>query len=1190
MELSFGFAIFRCNDRVMKKLTLTLTIAALLLVYLPSLLAKDYSYFKLTSSNGFPSKVNSIFVEENGFAWIGAPDGLYQLTSSNSFVHLTTENAPEYNRVLPGNNVLRIFGDSHNVIWVMTDGGFVGLKTKLHFPENENIIGVDGRAVAYCACEIGDCVYFGGDNCIWKYDYGTGAFSTVFSASSTPSFRIKDLLHGAGNGGNDLLVFKSGGGHFIYDTRNKFVRESVFKNSTDFYESYVDSNGNLWQGIYHGGYYCISPDGQVICHITKKHGLTSETILCFQEVGDEMWIGTEGGGINIFNFKTMELSTLEHNQHFRGSLPTSTVTSMFADHNGRIWCCSPNIGAFVISESNIKNYGSELVTWSPSFEGFSALFQDGAQDDIWIGTTGAGIYRFDTGTERFESIRSTEGLSVISIGRLDDNNLALTSSNNGGYILDKRTGALHSVSAENEKAFFYTNTTNDGTFVDTDEQGRVLTFSTAIIRYDVNTKEEEFIDLSSLDLTSSLRPVQGSKCRFIEDGRCLYEWDEERPEKLKPVYRHESTCSLRGGSMDGNGVIWFASENGFWSFNTTDHKVSSFPQKFSGTPSSVLCDANNNVWLTTSDHIFSYSPKDDRVVTLSEIDGVRSDVFSQNAKLATEDGNVYLAAQRSFLRITPDFPFKDNETPDISIISVSVDNKLVRDIRNLKVPTNNRTVAINFFANTNDILSARMYRIHVDGPAGHDYVEETSRPVIRLRQVSPGTHHIRVSYTNADGTWTEPQQIYSLDVKRPYYSSPWFLLLAGAFLLWFLFLLRKVALSRREEIKEMEEERYNFLVDVNHELRTPLTLVKGHLKRLRNDTEIDEKTQQTLNKILIQTNKMSSLLNTILTTSKIKEGLSRLDISSVDFNDWLRSIAAEFYDEALSHNMKIVLRLDPTIGMVPMDDNLMKIVCYNLIANAIKHNSAGHHITIWSGWDDKKPNTIKVGVKDHGSGIGVINTDKLFDGFYKVTEEETGFGLGLAYSKSLVEAHKGRIGAFNNTGDQGATFWFTIPAGPDTRRTEEKIMNAVRNRARKIENKTIQDKTILFVDDDADLRTFIYDELKRFCQGVLLASSADEALNILHDNEVDAVITDTAMPGKDGFDLCGEIKSTPQYFHIPVIMLTAENDEITRGKGLLCKADYFLPKPFEIDSLLAILDFKFNPVRRKELEEELEKE
>lgn len=1173
----------------MKKLTLTLTIAALLLtIVTPLLQAKDYSYFRLSSANGFPSKVNSIFVEDNGFAWIGAPDGLYQLTSSNSFIHITTENAPDYNRFLPGNNVLRIFGDNHGVIWVMTDGGFVGYKSQIHFPENDCIVGLDGKKVAYCACEIGDSIYFGGENCIWKYDYGTESFSTVFSSNATPSFRIKDLLHGAGNGGNDLLVFKSGGGHFIYDTRNKFVRESVFQNSADFYESYVDSNGNLWQGIYHDGYYCISPDGQVMCHITKEQGLTSETILCFQEVGDEMWIGTEGGGINIFNFKTMKLSTIEHNQHFRGSIPTATVTSMFADHNGRIWCCSPNIGAFVISESHIKNYGSELVTWSPSFEGFSALFQDGAQDDIWIGTIGAGIYRFDPRTERFESIRSTEGLSVISIGRLDDNTLAFTSSNDGGYILDKQTGALQSVGVEKQTAFFCSNATYDGSFVDTDEQGRVLTFNTAIIRYDVNTKEEEFIDLSTLDLTSSLRPVQGSKCRYIEDGRCLYEWDESLPEKLRPIYRSESANSLRGGSMDSNGLIWFVSEDGFWSFNTVDYKVSSFPQKFSSKPSTILCDANDNVWLTTADKVFSYSPADGRVVTLSEIDGMRRDVFSQNAKLATEEGNVYLAAQRSLLRITPDFLFKANDAPDISVISVSVDGKTALDIQNLKVPTNNRTVEINFFANTSDILSTRMYRIHVDGPVGQVYDEETSVPVVRLRQVSPGTHYIQVSYTNADGTWTEPQQIYSLFVKRPYYASPWFLLLSGAFLFCFLFLARKVAHARQDEIKAREEERYNFLVDVNHELRTPLTLVKGHLKRLRNDKGIDEKTQQTLSKILLQTNKMSSLLNTILATSKIKEGLSRLDISSVDFNDWLRAIAAEFYDEAMSHNMKLVLRLDPTIGMVPMDDNLMKIACYNLIANALKHNSAGHHITIWSGWDAEKPNMIKVGVKDHGSGIGVINTDKLFDGFYKVTEEETGFGLGLAYSKSLVEAHKGRIGAFNNAGDQGATFWFEIPAGPDTLRDEEKIRNAVRNRARKIENKTIQDKTILFVDDDADLRAFMYDELGRFCQGVLLASGADEALNILHDNEVDAVITDIVMPEKDGFDLCQEIKSTPQYFHIPVILLTAKGDEMNRSKGFLCKADYFLPKPFEIDSLLAILDFKFNPVRRKELEEEME--
>lgn len=1169
----------------MKKLVLTLTIATLLSALTMPTQAKEYTYFRFSSANGFPSKVSSVYVEENGYAWIGATDGLYQFTSSNSFIHLTKENASDFNGVLPGNDVLNIFGDSHNVVWVMTDGGFVGFKTKIHFPENDCIIGMNGQEVAYCACEIGDCVYFGGENCIWKYDYGTGAFSTVLSVSDTPSFKIKNLLHGAGNGGNDLLVFKNGGGHFIYDTRNRFVRESVFKNSADFYESYLDSKGNLWQGIYNDGYYCINPDGQVICHITKEQGLTSETILCFQEVDGEMWIGTDGGGINIFDFETMKISTLEHNQHFRGSLPTATITSMFADHNGRMWCCSPNIGVFVISESHIKNFGSELITWSPSFEGFSTLFQDGPQDDIWIGTIGAGVYRLDPQTDRFQPISSTNGLSITSIGRLDDERLALTVANKGGYILDKQTGALQKVVVGNE--FFFTTASYDGSYVDVDEQGRVITFNADIIRYEVSTGETELIDLSSLNISAPLRPVQGSKCKYVEDGKCLYEWDESLPEKLKPIYRAEAANSLRGGSMDSKGVIWFVSDNGFWSFDTGNYNVSSFSQKFNSPPSTILCDANDNVWVATSSEIFSYSPKDDRLVSLSEIDGVRRDVFAQNAKLATDDGNIYLAAQRSLLRITPDFPIGKEEDPDISIISLSVDGKVVPDFEKFKVPTNNRTVEIRFFANSDDILSTRMYRVHIDGPVGQVYDDETSSPVITLRHASPGTHNVMISCTKSDGTWTEPQHIISLAVKRPYYASPWFLVLSGLFLFSFLFLARKVVHAKRDEIKAMEEERYNFLVDVNHELRTPLTLVNGHLKRMKNNPEIDSKTQKSIDKILLQTNKMSSLLNTILTTSKIKEGRARLDITPVDFNDWLREIASEFYDEALSHNMKLVLRLDPTIGMVPMDEKLMRIASYNLIANAIKHNSAGHHITIWSGWESGDHTTIRVGVKDHGSGIGIINTDKLFDGFYKVTEEETGFGLGLAYSKSLIEAHNGRIGAFNNDGDQGATFWYEIPAGAETLRSEDKIRNAVRNRARKIENKTIQDKTILFVDDDADLRIFIYDELKRFCQNVLLASGADEAMNMLHDNEVDAVITDIIMPGKDGFDLCREIKSTPQYFHIPVILLTAKADEVNRNKGFLCKADYFLPKPFEIDSLLAILDFKFNPVRRRELAEEM---
>lgn len=372
-------------------------------------------------------------------------------------------------------------------------------------------------------------------------------------------------------------------------------------------------------------------------------------------------------------------------------------------------------------------------------------------------------------------------------------------------------------------------------------------------------------------------------------------------------------------------------------------------------------------------------------------------------------------------------------------------------------------------------------------------------------------------------------------------------------------------------------ERYNFLVNVAHELRTPITLIVGPLRRCLRTEPMTQKTSSTINRACQQADKMTNLLNTILTTNKIEEGAEKAHPEPVDMNDWVSVLADEFRDEADGHGMQIKVFTDPTITKVDMDVHLCNIVFSNLMVNAMRHNKPGAPIIVSTKWNDSM-DAVRISVTDNGSGIGDIDVSKLFERYYRDTEEKTGFGIGLSYSKTIIDAHGGRIGAYNNLGNNGATFWFELPADNSLRAGSTIVAQAKDHPAL---NRTgapagLRDKVILYAEDDKDLREYMETEMEGACRKLITAFNGRRALEIMSQEPVDILITDVMMPELDGLALCHLVKSTPRFRDIPVIMLSARADVESIRRGYDAKADFYMDKPFEIDRLFDILENKLN--------------
>lgn len=168
------------------------------------------------------------------------------------------------------------------------------------------------------------------------------------------------------------------------------------------------------------------------------------------------------------------------------------------------------------------------------------------------------------------------------------------------------------------------------------------------------------------------------------------------------------------------------------------------------------------------------------------------------------------------------------------------------------------------------------------------------------------------------------------------------------------------------------------------------------------------------------------LLNTILTVEQIEDGKSAANIERHNINRWIRSVVANFEDEMRSRNLSLRLDLDPNLGSADIDASKCYIVISNILLNAIKVSPDGSTITIGTR-NLEETFSYRVFVSDMGPGVKDETIGYLFDKYYTETEDKSGFGVGLSYSKAIVDSLNGTVSAYNNTPKKGATFYFDLP-------------------------------------------------------------------------------------------------------------------------------------------------------------------
>ncbi len=332
--------------------------------------------------------------------------------------------------------------------------------------------------------------------------------------------------------------------------------------------------------------------------------------------------------------------------------------------------------------------------------------------------------------------------------------------------------------------------------------------------------------------------------------------------------------------------------------------------------------------------------------------------------------------------------------------------------------------------------------------------------------------------------------------------------------------------SRQEELQKTNEElqekarsnlaKDRFLAALSHELRTPLTAVLASAITLENEKALPQNIQESLQMIRRNVELEARLIDDLLDLTRISRGKVQLNFEVVDAQTLLQN-ALEIYQVEIDRK-HLALRLDLAAQKVHLraDSARLQQIFWNLIGNAVKFTPPEGIISVST--SNSSDDQLRVEIADTGLGIEAESLPKIFDAFEQGGRTELGgLGLGLAISKTLVEAHAGTITAESAGQNKGARFTLSFPTCEKADARTAPVLPPPQPQR--------QAMRILLVEDHEDTNRSLTNLLRRRGYHVQSAGNLQSALDLSAKEEFDVLVSDLGLPDGSGIDLMEKLNS-----------------------------------------------------------------
>ena len=676
-------------------------------------------------------------------------------------------------------------------------------------------------------------------------------------------------------------------------------------------------------------------------------------------------------------------------------------------------------------------------------------------------------------------------------------------------------------------------------------------------------------------------------------------YPEQYPEK-------DINFFVNGMVYQNSSHVWIGTDGGgLYDYDLTTNKFRNYTTQESLPSNAVyglVKGKNGKLWLSTDKGLaFIYQGK---VVNLNFFKGLERE-YNRMSVACTSDGRMLFGSNDGVVALAPMFAKGLNYAAPLRIHRVEVEGVERTDEWNetlfemlqegtLQLHHHENTLIVSFESINYQYQHDIQYQYYLEG-YDRNWSKPSSYQLARFVNLPPGNYVLYVKAIGRSNGRELGATSLKISIAQPWWNTWWawivYLCILTA-ILYFAWQYYKERLQRR-----YYDEKINFFVNTAHNIRTPLSLVLAPLVDLSKDSHLSEKSRGFLDMAQRNGNKLLKMVTELLDFQKVEQSAELVRLQDVELPMFLRLQVEKFIVAAQEKHIHLSLEACPQ-HLVHTDVKMMDLILENLLSNAIKYTPEGGKVTLSASIEGK---TAQILVSDTGIGIPKAEIKNIFKSFFRasnaVNSQEMGSGLGLMLTRQLVKKLGGKLTFVSEEG-KGTTFHVVLPLGNSAASSTQPVEEAqnvetissnhqdVHDEEMKSvassddQNSEVSKDTLLFVDDNEDLRQYIcmtFSDTYR----VVDVESGDAALKYLEEGgECDIVVSDVMMPGMQGDVLCQRIKENKDTSWLPVILLTAKAGRNFMIEGLGLGADDYIAKPFDAAILASKIDSMLKNRRR----------
>lgn len=970
------------------------------------------------------------------------------------------------------------------------------------------------------------------------------------------------------------------------------------------HELYLHRTANkLFIGTFEKGVYIYDLNIQKI--VRPEVELTDVNITRLSPLNTkELLVATEGAGVHKLNIDTYETEPyIIANYGSYNEMDGNIINDVYVDNEQRIWLSSYPTG-ITVRNNQYTNYN-----WIKHSIGnrqslvnnqVNSIIED-SDGDLWFGTSN-GISLYDSKQKQWRSF-----LSSFNHGLKNQNRIFITLCEvspgiiwAGGYAsgifqITKKNGNIEYLTPAQS---FHLNVRADDKYIrdiKKDRYGCIWSGGYYNLKcFNLKTRQGRlYPGLGSVTAIEE----KDSTSMWIGTSTNLFLLDRNSG-KYNEIHLPGGATYIYTLHQENNGLLYIGtSGSGLFTYDPVKESISAHYHTensplVSNSIYVILPTKDGNILMSTENGISIFSPTNRQFRNWTRGQGLMSTCFNAGSGVLRANGNTVFGSTDGALEFPQNIEmpqtgdshmiFSDFHIFYQTVYPNDPNSPLTKDIDqieklNLKYMQNTFSIRVSSinYDYPSDILYTWQLEGFYDG-----WTTPSDEGTIRFTNVAPGTYTLRVrSVSKEDNKHVLQERILKITVAHPVWLSFWAICIYVLTITSVTYVIFRLHSMRRE--KKASDERTRFFINTAHDIRTPLTLIKAPLEEIQQKENLSEESQANMLTAMKNVDTLLRLTTNLINFSKANVYSSSLRISEHELNTYMEGICHAFYSYAEAKQIKLDYKSNFEYQNVWFDKEKMDSITKNLISNAIKYTPAHGevHIIICHDKDN-----WSLEITDTGIGIPAKEQKKLFKlhfrGSNAINAKITGSGIGLMLVWKLVRIHKGKISieSVENKGTRVKVIFpqkqFRNQQVPTETVQQENVApvspSAVSPHTYKdLYRQHVQNtQRILVVEDNDDLREYLFHTLSEAYQ-VETCTNGKEALKIIPEFKPDLVLSDIMMPEMRGDELCSAIKNNILTSHIPVILLTALNDEKNIVEGLETGADKYLIKPFNIGILKA---------------------